>query len=138
MRRIDQRAGQSFIVEMDGNPAAVADQEDAIMLAAGMAVGDIGIGAFHPPRQIAAHEQIEDAVNAVRRHALAAPPRDIFRNIIGRGRLGLRHQRIEHISAHLGPLLARFGKRSPRGRDQSGAGMFEMFVSTHRATIAAA
>ena len=46
------------------------------MAAAGMAVGDIGIGAFHSPGKIGAHEQVEDAVDAVGRHPLAAQARD--------------------------------------------------------------
>ena len=32
-----------------------------------MLVGDIGVGAFHPPREVRRHEQVEDPVDAVGR-----------------------------------------------------------------------
>ncbi|KAJ8136112.1 hypothetical protein OY671_010675, partial [Metschnikowia pulcherrima] len=56
-----KRMGKAIVIDMDRMPARIADQEDAIVPATGMAVRDIGVGAFHPPGQVRAHEQVEDA-----------------------------------------------------------------------------
>src|SRR3546814_10509755 len=66
-RRRADAASQAVVVDMGRLSAIVADEEDAVVEAVGMLVGDIGVGAFHPPRQVGADEQIEDAIDAVRR-----------------------------------------------------------------------
>ena len=82
-RGSNQRAGQTIVVKMHGEATAVANQEDAIVLAAGVAVGDIGVRALDPASEIGSHEDIEDAVDAVRRDPLAAQSRDAFGDVIG-------------------------------------------------------
>ena len=56
-------AADLFVVDMGGLAAFVADQEDAIVLAPWMGVGEISVGAFHPQREIVRHEQVEDAID---------------------------------------------------------------------------
>lgn len=73
MGGVAQRTGQSIIVEVRCFTASIADQKDAIVMASRMAVGDVGVGAFNPPRKVGAHKQIENAVNAVGRNPLAPP-----------------------------------------------------------------
>jgi hypothetical protein len=96
-----------------------------------MRVGNIGIGAFHPPRQIVAHEQVQYAIDTVGRHALVPRLGYGLGNVIGAGGLGLAGQRVIDIAAHLGPLLSRFFKRAARGSNQPFAGMFVMMMQTH-------
>jgi len=62
-------ARHPIVVEMRRRPARIADQEDAIVQAIGVRVGDIGVGAFDSPREIGADEQVEDPINAVGRDA---------------------------------------------------------------------
>src|SRR3546814_7811517 len=57
---------------MSGLPACAADQENTVVKAAGMRVGDIGVGALHPHGKVVIHEQIENAIYAVGRNALPA------------------------------------------------------------------
>src|SRR3546814_8786761 len=59
---------QPVVVDMDRVAATVADQENAVVEAARMAVGDKGVGAFDAADQIIGDEQVEDSVNAVRRN----------------------------------------------------------------------
>src|SRR5687767_5514740 len=49
--------GQLVVVDVRRLPAGVADQEDAVVEAARMLVGDIGVGTFHAASKIGAHEQ---------------------------------------------------------------------------------
>jgi hypothetical protein len=93
-----------------------------------MGVGDIGIRAFHPARQIGAHEKVEDAIDAVGRHALAARLPDMFGDVVGRGRARLRDERGEDIGAHPGPLFAGNGQRLARCIDQPFAGIVVMMM----------
>jgi len=53
------------VIDMHRLPATVADQEDAVVEAVGMLVGDIGVRTFDPPREIGSDEQIEDPIDAV-------------------------------------------------------------------------
>jgi hypothetical protein len=118
-------------------PAAdIADQEDAVMAAAGVAVGDIGIGALDPAGQVGLHEQIEDPVDRVGRHPLAAALGDILGNVIGRGRTVLRGEGVEHLGPHVGPLFARIGQRVARSLNQAGTRMLVvMMITCHDADI---
>ena len=43
-----------------------------------MGIGDIGVRALDPLGEVVRHEQIENAVDAVGRHALAAPLRRVI------------------------------------------------------------
>lgn len=78
-----QRSGQAIIVEVSRFAANVADQKNAIMAAARMAVGDVSVGTFHPPREIGAHEQIKNPINAVGGHPFAPARAHTFGNVIG-------------------------------------------------------
>jgi len=101
-----ERGGKPVIVDMGGAAALVADQKDAIMPAGRVGVGQIGIGAFDPERQIGRYEQVENAINAVRGDPPAFGLRDGFGNVIGRGWLGKAGKRVEHRRAHRGPLFS--------------------------------
>ena len=61
---------QMIVVNMRGLPACIADEENAVMFAIGVGIGDIGIGAFHPRRNVGTDEDIENAINAICRHPL--------------------------------------------------------------------
>ena len=52
----------------------------------GWTVGDIGVRALDPPRQVGAYEQVEDPVDAVGRDPFAAPRRHRFGEIVSRRR----------------------------------------------------
>ena len=72
-----------------------------------VAIGEIGIGALDPPRDIGRREQIKDPIDAIRGYAAFLGIGDGFGDVIGRSRSIKPRQRIEHGRAHLGPLLAR-------------------------------
>lgn len=108
--------------------AFVADQEDTIMLTAGMAVGKEGIGTFNPHRQIVGHKQVKDTIDAVGRHTLAAFAGQVVRNIIGGNRAVMPCKLGKHSFAHASPLLARLGQRRAGSTEQIVAGMFVMGV----------
>jgi hypothetical protein len=131
MRRSDQRAGQAIVVEMNCLAATIANQKYAVMLATGMAVGDIGIGAFDPARKIGAHEQIQDTVDAIGSDPLAASRCNALGDVIGGGRLTARCESGKNIGAHVSPLLARLHKRCLGGGNQPCAGMFAMMMTGH-------
>ena len=63
-------ARDPIIIDMSRFLAVAADEEDAIMMTAGMSVGDIGIRTFNAHGDVVCYEQIEDAVNAVGRDPL--------------------------------------------------------------------
>lgn len=128
-RGLDQRAGKAIVVDMNGLPATVADQEDAIVAAAGMAVGDIGVGAFDSAGKVGADEQVEDPIDAVRGHALAPLGRDAFSDVVSGSRAVAFGQCGEDIGAHLGPLLARLDERVAGGIDKAVAAMFVMVMA---------
>ena len=131
----NQCPGQAIIINMRGFSARIADQKDAIVAATGVAIGDIGIGAFNPAGQIAADKQIQNTINAVGRHPLAASCRNAFCHIIGRNRPPLRRQRGKNIGAHLGPLLTRLLKCVARRIGQCMARMFVVVVPGHATDI---
>src|SRR5436190_8326796 len=68
--RLAHATRQFVIVDVRRLPAIVADQEDAVVQAAWMLIGDIGVSALDPPREVGADEQVEDAIDAVRRDPL--------------------------------------------------------------------
>ena len=47
-RLIAQMRGQAVVIDMDRLAAVEAHEKNAVMLAAGLGVGEIGVGAFHP------------------------------------------------------------------------------------------
>ena len=53
-RGLADALGQAVVVDVHRLPAAVADQEDAVVQAFGMLVGDIGVGALDAPREVRA------------------------------------------------------------------------------------
>jgi hypothetical protein len=108
---------------MGGVAAAVADQEDAVVKAVGMVVGDIGVGALHPAGEVGADEQVEDPVDAVGGDAPALVLADLVGDVVGGGRPVEACQRLEHGGAHLSPLLARALHRLLRRRGEVGAGV---------------
>src|SRR3546814_3713711 len=88
---------------MHRGAAAVADQEDAVVQAARVAVRDEGIRALDPAHQIVRDEQVEDPVNAVRRDALSAILRNDVGDFIGARGLADLGDRVEDGGAHIGP-----------------------------------
>lgn len=105
-RRIANAARQAVVVDMDCLSAAIANQENAVVQAAGMLIGDISVGAFNAPREIGIHEQIEDPVDAICSDAAPLRLGHFFGDVIGACRLAETGQRVEYRSAHVGPLFA--------------------------------
>src|SRR3989344_2156340 len=108
-------ARQPIIIDMRRVSAGIAHQEYAIVHASRVRIGDIGVDALYPARKIGAHEQVENAIDGVGRHPLAALAADGIGNVIGRCRLFDLGQIGKDRLAHLGPLLARSFERTPRG-----------------------
>src|SRR4051812_41901386 len=77
--------GDAIVVEMGDLAAIVANQKDAVVDAVRMLIGDIGVGALDPMGEVGRHEQVENAVDAVRRDPAFLAPRHRFGNVIGRG-----------------------------------------------------
>ena len=119
--RIADAGRDAVIVEVRRLPAAVADEEDAIVQTVGMRVRHIGIGAFDPPDQVRADEEVENPVDAVRGDAPAFALRDRIGDVVGGGRPGEAGQGFEHARPHRRPLLAGAFQRLTRGDDQIGA-----------------
>ena len=94
------------------------------MRAARMGVGEIGIGAFDPPGEVGFHEQVENPVDRVGSHSLAARFRDRFRNVIGRGGPILRGGSLAGVA---GLLLYLFGFSAAYGRLDAGTGALLLF-----------
>jgi hypothetical protein len=111
-------ARQCVIVQMRCRAAHVADQEDAIVQAPRMRIGDIGVGAFHAARKVGGDEQVKDAVNAVGGNALSPLLRDQIGNVIGRGGFDESGEHVKDIRTHIGPLFARLDKRGLCGAGQ--------------------
>ena len=86
LRRLADAAGQLVVVDMLRLAAIVADQENAVVQAVRMVVGDIGIGALDPAGEIRSDEQIEDSIDAVGGDPAALILRDLLGNVIGRSR----------------------------------------------------
>src|SRR3546814_20792190 len=84
----------------------VADEEDAIVQAPRMRVGDIGVRAFHAPHEVRGHAQVEDAIDAVRRDAPSFRFRYRLGDVVRARRLVEPRQRFENPGAHRGPLVA--------------------------------
>jgi hypothetical protein len=99
-------AGQCVIVDVDCLSAIVADQEDAIVKAVRMPVGDVGVLALDPPCEVGADEQVEDPVHAIGCDPPVLRFRHRFGDIIGAGRPLEPRQCVEHGLAHVRPLLA--------------------------------
>ncbi len=104
--RFYQGAGHPVVVQVRRPSAGIADQENAIVAAAGMRIGDIGVRAFDSPRQVGRHEQVENAIDRICGHPLAPRLRDGFGNVIGRSRARLRSKGGKDFLAHPGPLLS--------------------------------
>src|SRR3990167_6831798 len=109
------------IVDMHRGAARIADQEDAVVQAARMAVRDKGVRALDTADQVIRDEQVEDAVNAVRRDALAASLRHDVGNFIGAGGFADFGDRVENLGAHIGPGFARALERGLRRLGERGA-----------------
>src|SRR3546814_6105251 len=80
LRDLADSACYFVIIHMRRFAAFVAYQKDAVMLAAGVAVGEVGIGAFYPERQVVGHEQVKNAIDAVGSHPSAAAARKVVGN----------------------------------------------------------
>lgn len=105
------------------------------MLAAGVAVGQIGIGAFHPHGKVGGHEQVKNAVNTIGRNALAALCRYQLRYVIGRGRARKSRKRVEYRGACIGPLLARRLQIMTCGISERFAVMLMMIMFSHKGNL---
>lgn len=123
--------GNRIIIEVHGLPAGVAHQKDAVVQAIWVGIGDIGIGAFDPAREICAHKQIENTVDAVGSDPAPLRFGDGFGNVIGRRRLGKPGERIKNLRAHRGPLLARPFQCPAGGIGQRLARMFVVMMLAH-------
>ena len=129
--RLPQRIGQPVIIQMHRMTALVANQEDAIVQAAGMRIGKIGVGAFNPVGQIGAHEQVEYAVNAVGCDAPPVTRTEAVGDVIGTKRAVLSGQHIEDISSQRSPLFARANQHATGGMHQLIARMLMVMMCRH-------
>jgi hypothetical protein len=97
---------QFVVIDVRSLPACIADQEDAVVEAAGVLISDIGIRAFHPPREIGSDEQVEDSVDAVGCDPFAARFRYGLGNVISGRRPVETCKCVEYRRTHVRPLLA--------------------------------
>ena len=88
--------------------ACVADQKDTVVLATGVAVGEIGIGAFDPHSEIIRYEQVKNSVDAVRCDAFSTRGGNQFGNVIGRSGARKAGQRIKDSRPGISPFLSGF------------------------------
>src|SRR5690606_6717405 len=88
--------------------ACVTDKENALMFAAGVAVGQLGNSTLHPHGKVGGHKQVKDAVNAIGRNAFAGRCRNHLGYIIGRGWARETGKRLKDSGARVGPLLPGF------------------------------
>src|SRR5690242_18685685 len=78
LRCFANAARQVVIVDVHRLSACIANQEDAVVQAAWVLVRDVGVGAFHAPREVGGHEEVEDPIHAVGGDAPALRARDGF------------------------------------------------------------
>ena len=104
-----------IVIDMGGDPAAITNQEYAIMQTFRMSIDQKGIAAFNPERDVFGDEQIKYSVNAVRRDAPPLGERDNVGNIISAGWLWQAGENIEHRRPHLRPLFTRRKHRAACG-----------------------
>ena len=125
---------QFVVVDMHRAAARVADQEDAVVEAAGVAVRDEGVGAFDAADEVVRDEQVEDAIDAVGRDALAALLRDDVGDFIGARGLADFGDSVENLGAHVGPRFARALERGLRRLGERGAAGLDvrMIMLAHR------
>ena len=105
------------------------------MPTSGMRIDEIGVGAFHLARQVGAYEQIEDAIDAVRRDPASACNAYGIGDIISAYGAILACQRGKDITPHLGPFFAFRYQFAPGGGDQRFTGMFVMLMPGHKHDI---
>jgi hypothetical protein len=129
--------GKAVIIDMNRRAAIIANQENAVMQATGMAVGQKGIGAFDPPDQIVGNEQVKDPVNAIGRYTPTARQADAVGDIIGAGGFVERGNSGKNLRAHFGPLFAaRFERSLCRGSQGIAAGFdMPMIMLAHGLTV---
>ena len=72
-RRLSDISGQAVIIDMGCRSTIIANQEDAIMQASRVRIGEESIGAFHAGGKVLGNKQIEDAINTVGRNPLSTP-----------------------------------------------------------------
>jgi hypothetical protein len=135
LRRVADAARQFVVIDMGRLPAIVADQENAVMQAARMLIGHIGVGAFDPAGEIGADEQVEDSIDAIGRNSLAARLGDGFGDIISAGGSVEARKRVEYRSTHVGPLLAALDDAPSGGIVQRCALVKLMSMSGHHEKI---
>lgn len=119
---------QLVVIDVRSGPTRIADQEDAVVKAARVRIGNIGIGTFNPAGKVGRNEQVENSVHAVGCYALASLLRNEVRDIISGGWLFKCRKHRKDIGAHVGPLLACTGQRILRCLRQRGAFMFVMMM----------
>lgn len=116
------------IVHMCGFLAASAHEENAIMMATGVRVGDVGVCALHPHGDVVGNEQVKNAVDAIGSHPLTTRFRHIVSDVVGRGRLFLCRQSVKDRRSHRGPLFILRFQRRARSVSQIGSGWLMMVV----------
>ncbi len=134
-RCANQCASQLVIIDMHRCAADVTDQEDAIMAATGMAVGQKSVGAFDPARKVCAHEQVKYTIDAVGCYPFTSMGRNGIGYVIGRNRLFAGRKGAEYVGTHVGPLFAGIGKCLSRRRHKPLARMFVMMMARHYSGI---
>jgi len=124
-------SGESVVVDVNGLPAGIANEENAVVEAIGMGVRDIGIRTLDPTGQIGGHEQVEDSIDAVRGNAAVLVLRNSLGDVIGAGRPVERGESFENGGPHVRPLFATAGQPLARRIAKRLALMKLMLVCGH-------
>ena len=105
------------------------------MFAAGVAVGQIGIGTLHPHGKVGGHKQVKNAVNAIGRNTLAPRCRNQLGYIIGRCRARETGKRLKDSGARVGPLLPGFLQIMACSIGKRFAVMLMMLMFSHQCNL---
>ena len=93
-----------------------------------MVVRDIGVSALDSQCEVAGHEKVEDAIDAVGGNPPSVCRTDLSGNIIGANGPTKSRKGREHLRAHFGPLFARSRQCLARGVSKRWRVVLEMRV----------
>ena len=123
---------QLIVIDVRRPAADIADKEDAIVQASRMGIGEIGVGAFNPHRDIVGDEQIEDAIDAVGGDTTTLGSADSLGNVIGARGFFKGGERGKHGGTHRCPLFAGADEGAFGGDGQRRAGRIAMIMIMSR------
>lgn len=128
-RRGPDSRGETIVVDMNDRTAAIADQEDAVMLTVRMGVDDISVRTFDPTGEVRADKQVQNPVDAVGCNPAPLLARYRFGDIIRRSRTRKAGQSVENRGPHRCPLLPGASHRGFRCLSERSTLMKDMHMS---------